>query len=74
MEVVIHLNLSWEFVTFQLELPRNFRIVMYKISEKLGEIDKWRDSMVGEIKDLLENEPEKFLNSAVDCHLRFAIF
>ena len=44
---------------------------MYKISEKLGEIDKWRDSMVGEIKDLLENEPEKFLNSAVDCHLRF---
>lgn len=49
-----------------------FRIVMYKMSEKLEEIDKMRKLMKKSMKELVDNDPETFLNRAVDCHLRYS--
>ena len=63
-----------EFLTlrFDWRIKDIFRIVMYKMSEKLGEIDKMRKLMKKSMKNLVENDPETFLNRAVDCHLRSA--
>ena len=48
----------------------NSRMVLYKIFEKLSDLDKNRDSVTKQMRFLSETNPEKFLNSAIDCHLR----
>ena len=48
------------------------RMVLYKVSEKIEEIDKMRDSVSKDLKRLEGSPPERFLNKAVDCHLRMS--
>jgi len=58
-----------EFREIQQKYP-NSRLVLYKIFEKLAELDKNRDVVKKEMKYLSETNPEEFLNKAIDCHLR----
>ena len=46
------------------------RIVLYKIFEKLSELDKNREAVTRQMRFLSETNPENFLNKAIDCHLR----
>ena len=48
------------------------RIVLYKIYEKLGELDSHRAAVTKQMNFLSEAEPETFLNKAIDCHLRLS--
>ena len=43
---------------------------MYKIFEKLSELDKNREAVTRQMRFLSETNPENFLNKAIDCHLR----
>jgi len=48
----------------------NSRIVLYKIFEKLSELDKNRETVTKQMRFLSETNPDNFLNKAIDCHLR----
>ena len=58
-----------EFREIQQKYP-NSRLVLYKIFEKLADLNKNRDVVTKEMKYLSETNPEQFLNKAIDCHLR----
>ena len=45
-------------------------MVLYKIFEKLSDLDKNRECVTKQMKFLSESNPEKFLTQAIDCHLR----
>ena len=45
-------------------------MVLYKLGEKVTEMDGMRDRICAEIKLLRDSSPSDFLNGAVDCHLR----
>ena len=53
-------------------LSPGVRIVLYKIYEKLGELDSHRAAVTKQMNFLSEAEPETFLNKAIDCHLRLS--
>ena len=44
--------------------------MLYKIFEKLSELDKNREAVTRQMRFLSETNPENFLNKAIDCHLR----
>ena len=44
--------------------------MLYKIFEKLSDLDKNREAVTGQMRVLSETNPENFLNKAIDCHLR----
>lgn len=46
--------------------------MLYKIYEKLGELDSHRAAVTKQMNFLSEAEPETFLNKAIDCHLRLS--
>ena len=50
----------------------SLREVLRKISTKVLEFDKSRDSIASQLVRLRSASPETFLNGAVDCHLRFS--
>ena len=50
----------------------SLREVLMKISTKVMEFDKSRDSVSKQLKNLSESPPEHFVNGAVDCHLRIS--
>ena len=60
--------LGWSLIDTILFLLR--RIVLYKIFEKLSELDKNREAVTRQMRFLSETNPENFLNKAIDCHLR----
>ena len=60
-----------EFKEIQDKYPSS-RIVLYKIYEKLDDLDKKRDIVMKDMKELAESNPEQFLNAAVECHLRLS--
>ena len=60
--------LGWSLINTILFLLR--RIVLYKIFEKLSELDKNREAVTRQMRFLSETNPENFLNKAIDCHLR----
>ena len=43
---------------------------MYKVSEKLDQIDNCRKAMKKSMKELIHNDPDLFVSAAVECHLR----
>ena len=61
---------SWSFTLIICLL--GVRIVLYKIYEKLGELDSHRAAVTKQMNFLSEAEPETFLNKAIDCHLRLS--
>ena len=58
-----------EFKEIQAKYPSS-RIVLYKIFEKLEDLEKKRDVVMADMKELAKSNPEQFLNGAVECHLR----
>ena len=60
--------LGWSLIDTIWFLLR--RIVLYKIFEKLSELDKNREAVTRQMRFLSETNPENFLNKAIDCHLR----
>ena len=60
-----------EFKEIQQKYPSS-RMVLYKIYEKLEDLEKKREVVMNDMKELAESNPEQFLNDAVDCHLRIS--
>eukprot|EP00095_Tigriopus_kingsejongensis_P004239 maker-scaffold711_size108467-snap-gene-0.24 protein:Tk04239 transcript:maker-scaffold711_size108467-snap-gene-0.24-mRNA-1 annotation:"e3 ubiquitin-protein ligase shprh" len=60
-----------EFRQIEQKYP-NSSMILYKIGEKVTEIDSARENVVKKVQVLKESPPETFLNGAVDCHLRMS--
>lgn len=48
------------------------RMVLYKVGEKIAEMDSSRDAVNRDLKKLQDSPPEAFLDKAVECHLRMS--
>ena len=48
------------------------RMVLYKVAEKIDELDGMRNRVCKDLVKLGSSHPEAFLNKAVDCHLRMS--